>query len=177
MGLMRGFLAPFRGAAFLGREGMLHLVILPVVLNVALAVGSAWAAARYFRQELAHRTLGSPALEGLLLVVTTTIGAIVLFILFQPILGAVFNDYLSERVEKKVSGEVPKVSFFASAGRALAHSILKLIFYGMALVVGMLLTALTGVGAVVGVVLGGLFLAYDGFDFPLSRRAVGFGGK
>jgi uncharacterized protein involved in cysteine biosynthesis len=162
---------------FLGREGLLHLVIVPVLLNVALAVGSAWAAARYWHQEVAHRQVGSPFLEGLLMVVATAIGAIVLFILFQPILGAVFNDYLAERVERKVAGEVPKVSFFASSGRALVHGILKLFFYGLALVVGMLLTALTGIGALVGVALGGLFLAYDGFDFPLSRRKVGFGAK
>jgi uncharacterized protein involved in cysteine biosynthesis len=34
-----------------------------------------------------------------------------------------------------------------------------------------------GIGALVGVALGGVFLAYDGFDFPLSRRGASFGGK
>jgi uncharacterized protein involved in cysteine biosynthesis len=43
--------------------------------------------------------------------------------------------------------------------------------------VGLALTALTGIGSLVGVGLGALFLAYDGFDYPLGRRGATFGGK
>jgi uncharacterized protein involved in cysteine biosynthesis len=35
----------------------------------------------------------------------------------------------------------------------------------------------TGAGGALGVGLGALCLAYDGFDFPLARRAVSFRGK
>ena len=34
-----------------------------------------------------------------------------------------------------------------------------------------------GIGALAGVVLSAIFLAYDGFDYPLSRRGTSFGGK
>jgi len=34
-----------------------------------------------------------------------------------------------------------------------------------------------GIGSLVGVGLGALFLAYDGFDYPLSRRGASFGKK
>jgi uncharacterized protein involved in cysteine biosynthesis len=43
--------------------------------------------------------------------------------------------------------------------------------------VGLGLTAITGVGSLVGVGLGAIFLAYDGFDYPLSRRGATFGKK
>jgi uncharacterized protein involved in cysteine biosynthesis len=33
------------------------------------------------------------------------------------------------------------------------------------------------VGVPVGLGLGALFLAYDGFDYPLARRGLGFGAK
>src|SRR5947207_11970084 len=34
-----------------------------------------------------------------------------------------------------------------------------------------------GIGAIVGLALAGLFIAYDGFDYPLSRRGASFGEK
>lgn len=178
MGFIRGFIAPFRGVAFVSRERMWHLVMVPLLLNAALAVGAAWAAARYWRQELADRAIGSTALATVLFVVATMLGAIILFVVLQPLLGAIFNDFLSERVERKVRGEAPRVPFLASAARALGHGILKLVLFGVAFVVGLAVAAFTaGVGGAVGVGLGALFLAYDGFDYPLARRSVTFGGK
>jgi uncharacterized protein involved in cysteine biosynthesis len=178
MGFFRGFVAPFRGVVFINRERMWHLVIVPVLLNVALAVGAAWAAARYWRQELEGKAIGSPALASVLFVVATALGAVVLFVVLQPLLGAVFNDFLSERVERRVAGHSSHAPFLASTARALGHGILKLILYGVAFVIGLALGAVTaGIGSAVGIGLGALFLAYDGFDYPLSRRSVGFLAK
>lgn len=178
MGFFRGLVAPFRGVVFVGRERLWHLVVLPVCLNLALAAGAVWAAAAYWRQELADRAVGSPALATLLLVVATGLGAIILFIVVQPLLGAVFNDFLAERVEQKVLGHSVKAPIFRSALRAVGHAVLKLVLYIFAFVVGLGLSAVTaGLGGAVGIGLGALFLAYDGFDYPLSRRSAGFGAK
>lgn len=177
MGFFRGLLAPFRGAAFLSRERLWHLVLLPALANLVLATGAALAFANYWREELAHKTVGTPALDWLLFGAATAVGALVLFIVFQPVAGAIFNDHLSERVERKLRGDVPRAPFFASVGRSLVHALLKLVLYGLAVVAGLGLTAVTGIGGAIGVALGVLFLAYDGFDFPLARRGVGFGGK
>ncbi len=178
MGFFRGFFALFRGVLFVSRERLWHLIVLPVLLNIALAAGAALAAARYFRQELADRPIGSPALASLLFVVATALGGIVLFVILQPLLGAIFNDFLAERVERKILGEAPRPAFLASAGRAAGHALLKLVLYAFAFVAGLGLSAVTaGIGGAVGLVLGVLFLAYDGFDYPLSRRSVGFWAK
>jgi uncharacterized protein involved in cysteine biosynthesis len=113
-----------------------------------------------------------------MLVVVTMLGGIVLFIVAHPILGAVFNDRLSERIELKVRGSAPKAPFFASTGKALLHGVLKLFLYVLALTVGLALTAATGgLGSLGGVALGALFMAFDGFDYPLSRRNLGFRAK
>jgi uncharacterized protein involved in cysteine biosynthesis len=182
MGFVRGFLAPFRGAVYVSRERLWHFVLVPVLLNAALAVGAALLVGRFWQKELADRAVGSPALGTLLLVVTTGLGTVILFLILQPLLGAIFNDILAERVERKMvnemAGEVPKVPLLSSVGASLAHGILKLVLYAIAFVVALGTGAVTaGIGSLVGLGLGALFLAYDGFDFPLSRRGATFGAK
>jgi len=178
MGLFRGFFAPFRALGFLRREKLLRWVILPVLLNACLAVGTTFAAAEYWKRELADRTFGSTALSSLLFIVTTALGSIVIFVILQPLLGAVFNDMIAERVEHRITGVVTRVPFLSSSLRAVGHGVLKLVLYVLALLVGLAASLVTaGIGGVIGVALGALFLAYDGFDYPLSRRGAGFGAK
>jgi uncharacterized protein involved in cysteine biosynthesis len=177
VGFFRGFLAPFRGGLFVARERLWRYLVGPLLVNLLLGVGTMVAAARFFREELAQTLATSPVLGWIFLVVMTVLGGVVLFIVLQPLLSAVFCDRLSEIVEKRVRGSAPAVPLLASTARAVVHGLLKLVLYGLALVVGLALTTLTGLGALVGVGLGALFLAYDGFDYPLARRGVSFGGK
>jgi uncharacterized protein involved in cysteine biosynthesis len=176
-GLYNGFLAPFRGAFYVSRQRLWRYLMVPIVLNLALAVGALWAAALYWHQELSQNLTSSPVLGWIFLVVATTLGGVVLFIALQPVLGAVFNDRLSEKVEIKERGSAPSAPFFTSTGRALVHGLLKLLFYVIALTLGLVLTAVTGFGGLIGLGLGMIFLAYDGFDYPLARRGLGFGAK
>jgi uncharacterized protein involved in cysteine biosynthesis len=176
-GLARGFLAPFRGAVYVTSQRLWRYLLLPIVLNLALAVGALWAAASYWRPELSQHLATSPVIGWIFLVVITALGGTILFVLLQPLLGAIFNDRLSARVELKVRGSAPSAPFLASTGRALVHGLLKLVLYGVALTVGLVSTAATGLGSLVGVALGALFMAYDGFDYPLARRGLGFGAK
>jgi uncharacterized protein involved in cysteine biosynthesis len=162
---------------FVARHGLWRYLVLPVVVNLALAVGTLWMAARYWQQELSTNLATSPVIGWIFLVVITALAGIVLFVLLQPLLGAVFNDRLAEKVELKVRGSAPHAPFLASTGWALVHGLLKLVFYGLALLIGLALTAVTGLGSLVGVGLGAIFLAYDGFDYPLARRGKGFGAK
>jgi uncharacterized protein involved in cysteine biosynthesis len=174
---VNGFLAPFRGGLYVARQHLWRYLLVPILLNLALAAGAIWAAATYWRQELTQSLTHAPVLGWIFLVVVSALGGIVLFIAIQPILGAVFNDRLSEKVEVKVRGSVPKAPFFASTGKALLHGLLKALLYVIALTIGLALTAATGLGSLAGVALGALFMAYDGFDYPLARRGLGFGAK
>ena len=156
---------------------MWRYLFVPLVLNVALAVGTLWAAALYWQQELASHLESSPVVGWILLCAITLVGGSVLFIVLQPLLGAIFNDRLSAKVEHKVRGNAPVAPFLASTGQAIVHGLLKLVLYAIAVLVGLTLTALTAVGSLIGVGLGALFLAYDGFDYPLSRRGKSFAAK
>jgi uncharacterized protein involved in cysteine biosynthesis len=177
MGFVRGFLAPFRGGLFMSRQRLWRYLVVPLIVNAALGVGTMVAAWRFFREELAQMLSSTPVLGGIFLFVITVLGSVVLFIVLQPILSAVFCDRLAEVIEKRVRGNAPSAPFFASTGRALIHGLLKLVLYGLALLVGLALTALTGLGSLVGVGLGAIFLAFDAFDYPLARRGASFGAK
>jgi len=178
MGLFRGFFAPFRGGLYVLRHPLKRYLLVPFVLSVALAIVTMIAARRYWSQELASMVSGSPVLGNFFLGIMTVVGSVVLFLIAQPLLLAVFSDQLSERVERDVLGKAHTVPLLTSTGRALVHGLLKLVLYGIALVVGLGLTAVTGgLGSLIGIALGGLSLAYDGFYYPLARRGASFGAK
>jgi uncharacterized protein involved in cysteine biosynthesis len=176
VGFFRGLLAPFRGALFVLQQRLWKYLVIPILLNLALGIGAMWGAATWIRRE--PMLVNEPVLRWLLVAVVTVLGGIAIFIAVQPILTAVFTDRLSEVVEKRVRGGAPNAPFFASAGRALVHGLLKLVLYAIAIVTAALLTAFVGpIGTLVGVGLGAIFLAYDGFDYALSRRGRSFAGK
>jgi len=178
VGFFRGFFAPFRGGLYVMRHPLKRYLLVPFLLSLGLAGATMFAARRYWSQELASMVSSTPVLGQFFLAIMTGIGGVVLFLIAQPLLLAVFSDQLSERVERDVLGKAHTVPFLTSTGRALVHGLLKLLLYGIALVVGLGLTAVTGgLGSMIGIALGGLSLAYDGFDYPLARRGAGFGAK
>ncbi len=135
---------------------------------------------RYLREEsyVANPMANTPVVGWLILIGLTVLASAIIFLIFQPVLTAVFCDRLSERVERDVKGSAPTAAFLASTGRAIVHGILKAALYGIAVAVGFFLFGFgLGFGSLFGLALGGLFIAYDGFDYPLSRRSATFGKK
>jgi len=155
-------------------------MLLPLVLDLALGAATMFGVQRYLRQEsfVATPMANNPLVGYPILIVLTLLASAIIFIVAQPLLLAVFADRLSERVERSVRGTAPSAPFLASTGRALLHGGLKLVSYAAALTVAAVLTIFSaGIGSLIGVGLGAIFLAYDGFDYPLSRRGATFGKK
>jgi CysZ protein len=180
VGLFRGFLAPFRGGAFIVRHRLWAYLVLPVLLDLALGVTTMILALRYWRGEqwVGEQLIKAPAIGWFVLAVLTVVSGVILFLVAQPLVSALFSDRLSERIERQVRGEAPAAPFFASAGRAVAHGLLKVVLYALAMLAAFALSIWTaGIGAIAGLALAGLFIAYDGFDYPLSRRGASFGKK
>lgn len=180
MGFLRGFAAPFRGAAFVARHGMWGYLVGPAFINFLLALACLWGAGRYVRhaEELRGVFAATPLLGWILVAVFSLLLGTLIFLVVQPVVGAPFNDYLSEKVEQKIRGKVTGLGFWKGAGVAIVHGAMKLVLYGVALVLALALTAALALGGpAVGYVLSVAFLAYDGFDFPLSRRGATFAGK
>jgi len=181
MGFFRGFLAPFRGGLYVLRHPLKRYLIIPFALSVALAVGAMYKVHGWLAADLRGPNPlfhAAAPIDTLVIGILTLLGGVILFLIGQPILNAVFVDRLSERIERDVMGTVPEAPFWKSVAQALMHGLLKLLFYGIALVTSMLLFSATGgLGVLIGMALGGLSLAYDGFDYPLARRGASFGAK
>jgi uncharacterized protein involved in cysteine biosynthesis len=177
VGFFRGLIAPFRGAAFVVRHGLWGYLVAPLLLNVALVVGTTALALRIVRDRLGTTGFGASPLAVVGLWAVALLLGLAFFVVLQPVVSAPFVDTLTERAERLVRGEAPRQGFFRSLWQALLHGFLKVGCYAFALLLALALAALTGVGAVAGIVVYAIFLAFDGFDYALSRRGVGFGGK
>jgi uncharacterized protein involved in cysteine biosynthesis len=181
VGLIRGFFAPFRGGVFVARHRFWAYLVLPLLLDMTLGIAAIFAVQRWLRHEdwLASLMTSQPVIGWLVLIGLTSVGATVVFLVAQPLLLAVFSDRLSEKVEKQIRGAVPTAALLPSIGRALGHGLLKLVLYGCAAFIGALVSGFLSpvIGTLVGVGIAAIFLAYDGFDYPLSRRGASFGGK
>jgi CysZ protein len=178
MGVIRGVIAPFRGVAFVARHRLWGFLILPLLLNAGLATLSAWLGVRLVRQKIGAELFhSSPVVAGIILAIFASVVGLLFFMVLQPVVGAPFIDLLSERAERVVRGQAPSAGFWRSVGQAMLHGLLKAVLYGIALGAVLVLGAVSGIGGGFGVVLYAIFLAYDGFDYPLSRRGISFGGK
>lgn len=177
--VVRGLLAPFRGALFVARHRLWGYVMLPVVLNVCLAAGAIALAVPTVRANLGPSfSAGHPTLTTVVLALASVLLAVGLLIVAQPIVSAPFVDLLSERAEAIVrGGPAASVGMVRSALVGLWHGALKAALYAFAFAVTFVLGAATGIGGALGVGLTAIFLAYDAFDYPLARRNASFGGK
>lgn len=149
--------------------------MLPLIVNFGLCSGAVALGIHIARDYLGDTGASTWAWLGL-----AAIGAVLgllLFILLQPVVGAPFVDFLSEKVEVLVRGRAPQVGIVASTWRAIWHGLLKSACYGGFLLLSVVLSAFTGIGGIFGLVGYALTLAYDGFDYPLARRGRGFAAK
>jgi uncharacterized protein involved in cysteine biosynthesis len=178
VGFFRGFFAPFRGGVFVLRGQYGRYLVLPLILSVTLAVAAMIGAHQYWLKDMGTALADPSFFDSLILGVKTIVFGVLLFLVAQPLLLAVFADRLSERVERDVVGIAPTAPFVSSTGKAITHGLLKLVFYALALAIGAVLwVVIPGLGSLLALCLGGLSLAYDGFDYPLARRNVSFGAK
>jgi uncharacterized protein involved in cysteine biosynthesis len=178
LGLVRGFVAPFRGALFVARHRLWAYFALPLLINVALAIGAAFGGVALVRDRFGAQLADvSPLLAWAVFPILALVVAVLFFLVGQPVLSAPFVDLLTEKVERIERGQVSSIGLARSIWQALLHGLLKMLLYLSALAVTLGLGALTGLGGVLGVALYGLFLAFDGFDYPLARRGSSFSRK
>jgi uncharacterized protein involved in cysteine biosynthesis len=176
LGLVRGFWAPFRGAVFVARHGLWGYVVAPVLLNTGLVVGTTVVALRIVRERLGPTAAASSLAMVGLWAVALLLG-LALFVVLQPLLGAPFIEVLTDRVERIKVGRSDGVGLLAAAWQSLLQGLVKAVCYALCLLLALALSAMTGVGGLFGLAVYALFLAFDGFDYPLARRGVGFAGK
>jgi CysZ protein len=185
---LTGFGCPLQAAAFvLRRPSLWPWCIAPIVINVVVVVGVWWWVGELSREWLA----GAVTKEGwawtalrfalsVLLVLLRIVAALAAFVIFGNIASTPFNDFLSERVDRILTGwtQDEPFSLRRQALRILttiAQEAKRLgIFLALtsALFIASFFPLATPVTASAQVLLTAWFLALDYVSYPLERRGT-----
>lgn len=178
-----------RGFTFaFGRRSLAPWVLLPGLLTLAVTIGGAVFGWRYLGM-LAHQHAGDSSIAGaffwLLAVLAVGAGAYLLYVVCCLVATAPFAGLLSERTETAATGTPPPPPGFGralglaarGAGQALAGVALYVAIAAPLFLVHWLVPPLAPLCWVASFVQTALFFAFDGFNEPLHRRGLGFGGK
>lgn len=187
----------FRGMGYFGRgwrvafgsRALVPWVLLPALFTVVVSGGGAWLAYRWAAELVARQSAGHGAAWGAIVwlgVVLLVLGAAyVLYVTSCLVATAPFAGFLSEGAEHIVVGEVVRPRGWRAAAalsaRGVGHALLGVVCYiGIAIPLFLahwLAPPLAPLVWVASIVQAALFFAFDGFNEPLHRRGVGFGGK
>lgn len=191
----RGLAYPFAGIRWvLGHPSTWPLVGVPVALNVGLLLAGAWLAWSLAPALLAVVWAPGPhtpwLLQGVWLATAYLLRALAFLVLGVAMYFAAgfvaipFNDRLSERVEADVVGAdalVGSTSWWGDLAVSVAHSLLALVLWAVAMVALFALNLVPGIGSLLAfplsVLATAVFLAREMIDGPLSRRRLSFLAK
>lgn len=187
---MQFFLAPFLAVTYLRKNRSLwKFVAVPIGITFAVYLLSYHFILGWIR-DVFHDFFGTAGWV-FLLYILVTIGLLLVsfyaFVLFLNIIGAPFNELLSEKVEEQSHRPANKEqvtrswrSLFREYGRTIAAEITRLfVFGGLSLI--LVLLSFTFSGGVFLPALGGIlavfFLVFEFMDYPMARHALTFHQK
>jgi len=189
------FLSPISSLGFLlMRPKLLGLAILPTLLNLLIFLGLFMALDRFVVAPVSDsEPTGVAFLDGIISVVARlvlsllalVIGGIVFFVLVIP-LNAPFCDMISERIERELLRDAPELiatppKFSTSIGHTVRDALRRILFvlpfYAVIVVISFVPIIGTLIAATLGFCLNGLFLALDGYSYPMDRRLMPFPAK
>jgi CysZ protein len=189
--MFAGFLAPFRGFAFLAKRPRLwRYAAIPLAINALLVIAAIWA---WIELVVPWAAGLLPGGSGWLAESGRTVARVILYVAAIPLvlavylvvaslLGGPFYEVLCERVEREVLGmgfdEPPRRSLFrvfVDGIRVESGNLVVAIVGG--LIALFLPIVVPGAGAVVSVPLGWFLAGFDFIAYPFDRRALTLGRK
>jgi len=188
-GFARGFTYPFRaGHLLIAHPRLLVYVAVPFLINLVIFSLAVWFGIDRFDMLLASLTPETsawwwPLVKYLLWLVAVLLTALAVFFLFAVIgnlVASPFNDILSGKVEKLLTGTVPEASggFIRNSLHTLLDEVLKIAVFIGGLLLLLLLMLLPAVGPLLYSLLSmlwtALFLVVDYTSFIFARRNLSF---
>lgn len=182
----------FRGASYFGRgfnflvaERLWPWLIAPTLLTAVLTIGGAWATWHFGGAFVDARVAGHnffiAALLRIILWLLVVGATFVPFIVAGLVATAPFAGPLTARVESKRSGAPPPATGIGETITDVVHTIVSLAVYlaiaGFIFLLQLTMSPLAPFLGVLGFCVTAKYLAFDNFDFPLSRRKLAFGQK
>ena len=187
---VQGFIHVLEGLRLVHRPGIRRFVVIPLLINIALFGGVLYWGWGELDRLTAWIEGGLPAwlqwLELFLRPLFVLTALVVVFYLFTPVanlLGAPFNAFLAERVERELVGEAPTGpqvglrSLLREALRALWGELRKLVYlvlWTIPLLALFLIPGLNLAAPVLWVLFGAWMLAIEYMDYPMGNHGMGF---
>ncbi|MEJ2202140.1 MAG: sulfate transporter CysZ [Desulfuromonadaceae bacterium] len=189
----RGFFTLFRGARFVQQHpGLLKYVLIPFLINLVVFSGSVYFGLDFFNAKVIHLIPQGEAWYWALLyyflwVLAVLVTAIVVFFLFTVIgnlIASPFNDLLSEKTERMLTGVMREEPFsLRTFGRDAVQTLMvelkKLSLFVILMLCLLLLNLIPVVGSllysVLAVMLTLFFLVVEYLGFVFSRKKLDFG--
>jgi len=189
-GFARGFAYPFRaGHLLISNPKLLIYVAVPFLINLVIFSLAVWFGIDRFDTLLASLTPDTsawwwPLVKYLLWLVAVLLTALAVFFLFAIVgnlVASPFNDILSAKVEKLLTGTLPETpgrGFIRDSLHTLLDEVLKIAVFIGGLLLLLLLMLLPAVGPLIYSLLSmiwtALFLVVDYTSFIFSRRQLSF---
>lgn len=186
--LAAGFTSTFKAFPFIVRNRMLHLLILPLLVNIMLLCGIAWFAFiktypllksflvfdKWYLQWLQYAA--APAIILLLLIASFFVYSITGTLITSP-----FLDIISIKTEKAIGGNVPDPGFSIKALLRLVTGMIRLLLLTILVFLIILpLNIIPGgplIYAAAGFLITSFFCGVQFYDMPLERRGYTFSEK
>jgi len=189
-GFARGFAYPFRaGHLLIANPRLLVYVVVPFLINLVVFSLAVWFGLDRFDALLASLTPETsawwwPVVKYLLWIVTVLVTALLVFFLFAIVgnlVASPFNDLLSGKIERLLTGTLPESSgrgFIRDSLHTLLDEVLKIAVFVGGLLVLLLLFLLPAVGPLLytglSVIWTALFLVVDYTSYIFARRRQTF---
>lgn len=192
----RGFVIPFAAIRFLRRNnGLVKYALIPFLINLFIFTLGSILAWMYFTDWL-HALLPSHAsgwywaiiyyITAIIFIIFLLIMLVMAFTFIGSIIASPFNEILSEKTEKILTGKWNEDPFsfkllIGDIGRSIGQEIKKLTFFGMVFIFLLFLNVVPVLGnfMYLPLQLGCTFLilAMEFVDFAMSRRRMSFRQK
>lgn len=176
----------YRGFGLLRYQGLRRFVLLPLLVNVLVFGGGTWWGFSALESWLDHALPGWLAWAQFILLPLFTLTALIVmfytFTLLATLIASPFNSLLSEKIERRLAGEIPdsKVSLFGvmkETGKAVASESRKLLYMAAWVVPLLILFLIPGLN-LLAPFLWGMFgawmLAFAYIDYPMGNHGMTF---
>jgi len=189
----RGFFSLFRSLRFvLDHPGLFKFVLIPFLINLIVFSGSIYLGFDLFNDRIVHLIPQGEAwywavLYYFLWVLAVVVTAVVVFFTFTVVgnlIASPFNDLLSQKTEKLLTGKKDEEpfslkAFWQDALRTLAVELKKISLFVVLMLLLLLLNLLPGLGSMIYSVLALMltlfFLVVEYMGFVFSRKRMNFG--
>ncbi len=182
--VIKAFFMPMNGLSIIFNGKLRRFVLVPLLINILIFSLVAWASGNYFEQFLDWAVPEDSWLSYFRWILWPLFALTYLFISFYTftiianLIGAPFNGILAAKVEQQLTGQLPPESDESVLKAAIPAimgelgKLMYLILLSIPVLILMIIPGLNAIGAILWLILGFWFLAYEYADYPMGNHGI-----